>query len=248
METIETLLTKHGISPTLVPPSEKKNLAAWITDAEKQAFSEFEQLVFRIQKESINSQAKISEDADALLSLVQKTADSLSPLLEGYPQRAISFAEPMSPHLLVQKHVALLSSLEDIEERCMARSSDLIAPLENEDQTSETELLLRHIALAEVNAPLLVAYEKLEADLPLISEKLSTCRKALAEANEHLYQTVSAISARATKTLAAVHHQKEPQAHYFRSLQESLLTLHNLAQSIKQIQKEASHVQILDVL
>lgn len=248
MNHIEELLIRNGIDPTVVDPSDKHQLTVWLSEAEQGQTSSFvafsAELCHALHAE-INELIRLAEQ---ILSLTQSATDAIEPLLVGYPEKALLFGGDVDPRTMTARHVKLLTVIEEVKDNVEQLSA--LPPRPHSDQFVSllTRLALRKVALSEGqrNEALYQHYIRLSEEAKACIEAIEAIGDQLTASELTLHGLLSELAQSASSKLADVNRKKAPQTEYFRILQQFALRVHDLSQAIKQIQKEASHVQISD--
>lgn len=248
MNHIEELLVRNGIDPTVVDPSDKQQLAVWLSEAEQgqtASFTAFSAELCHTLHIEVN---KLIRLAAQILSLTQSTTDAIEPLLVGYPEKALMFGEDVEPRTMTARHVELLTVIEKMKGNVEQLSAVPTRPHSDQFVSLLTRLTLRKAALSkdQRNEALYRQYTRLSEKATACIASIESIGDQLTASELTLHGLLSELAQSASSKLTDVNRKKAPQTEYFRVLQQFALRLHDLAQAIIQIQKEASHVQISD--
>ena len=252
MDTIDIILVRHGVDPTLLEKSDKAQLREWLTEAKTDAVSGFSEYSKQIKEDTRSVGNKFSQYAAQLLQMLGEAKAAIEPLLGEYSKKALMFSEAINNRALTARHLKMLEHIEHLKAHTSAFAAEL-AERETADNTSYahmTEVSLRHIALCESgkHESLCRLYGTLADKLPASYETAAHIQKGLIHTGNALYDCLTRLAKDTSDTVTAINRSRAPQTDYFNLLQSFLLQLHALSETAGRIQKEVAYVQISDVL
>ncbi len=254
MNTVDQLLIRQNITPTLIKETDKENLSAWLVQVERGDLSSFVCFAKSAATEFSAAKDSLFDCTDRLLQLASATSQSIDAVLAEFESEPLSFSSQTDRRALTKGHLKMLEQIEQIKLNTMtlaAQSASLLRDAKHTylSQDRITELHLRHIALCQnSHSPLHQHYECLCRQAEPFSQALTSAFEQTVTLIGTMYEQLSAFAKSSSDSITAVNKKTSTPTEYYKLLRAFLLPIHTLAETAKHIRKETDHVEIPDVI
>ncbi len=253
MHDIDKILIDRGIMPTKLTAAEREFLNLRIAEVEGGKESGLTEFVHDLKKQLKQAAERLNDRLAEAMCLTEDMSKTVAaPLENGW----LSFSSDASAYRrLTADHLSMLNSLTPLRIRI---GDSLLAMAELSQRQFHgplsaavpVRILLSHIALCEGKGTqaLSLAYKQLSDALPSLSEVLRELYSQGLDSIHQLCETVDNVATLTSDTVTAINKKQAPLTDYPKLLRALLIQIHNLAETLRQLQKEVRHVQIPDVL
>lgn len=255
MHPIDTILIEHHISPTLITPSQKQDLAHYLALAKNNSTESFLSFLQKAKSTLSDTSMGLLHTSDRIEEVVSAILADIDGILGSNHHDDILFSDKHTVPAFTELHLKLLDSLK-ARINAIASVSVLLQHLRQSTQKTvcspvfTVEATLRYVALCEsaLDTPMVSVYRDLAETSPTLAERISALLSALEEQASTLEQSVSDLITSSSRSATRVNQGKQPQTVYFNLLRAEQIQLHNRRKAICQVKSEVQHVQISDVL